>query len=305
MGKESENHIVALFRLHARDTNNISDRIQTPSKMQMPQWFQLTYNVIANGLPLVSDALLGVGGLLLSWEKTATALEPHRKRIAYFCCVIGFLTFAFRFVQQRRADTDTQTLVNNTKTLVNNTNELVKNSNRFLSISSAITALRSQINDIDARIAEAKGNPELVAQLRREADQKRAALTREIANGLNSIVDEMQQRELRYITEVQLNNDEYKTAGPPETLRENAPIAERNLNAIKWRYREDLHTSLLHADHLREALTEGRPLTPDDKKYAAIIQSGLDGDVLDGKFPLGQVWDYFRELAKRSTQIVR
>jgi hypothetical protein len=107
----------------------------------MPHSIHQTYKWLSYALPQFSDLILGVGGLVLSWGKTADRFEHRRKHIGWICFFLGFASFGFRIAQQIQADNDTQTLVNNTNTLVStvqpvltNTNTLVGGMNNLLGI---------------------------------------------------------------------------------------------------------------------------------------------------------------------------
>jgi hypothetical protein len=134
--------------------------------------------------------------------------------------------------------------------------------------------VQSEAIEIKRKLPEAKGNP-----------QKTAVLMQSTAVLMKKVAQQMNQRYYQYTGELSVN---YQWDGRGNAREEYIRINES--------YGRDMLKLLELAEQLRETLVDGRALTPEDEKYAALLKSTAVGN----QFPTPDVVKYLIALADRT-----
>jgi hypothetical protein len=284
----------------------------------MPPFVKSTILWFADVLPDISNALLAVLGVLMSFPEKAEKIEKNplwRKAIAYTCIVFGLAGLAASTYQRRQATSKMEILVGNVNVLVTNTNTLITNTNATVTNTNALLTtfglLMPQVYAINARVAtlnvkieEAKGNPQLVATLQAQAialrEQSDTASRKVLVAMEPGIVREMKAVSHSWYIEI----DRLKTPmiGNPYVSPSDEQRVVGEIRDIDQNYSMRIRPMMITANELRIQLLQ---LLPPDKTRADEVYVATFVNAMDGKTTsydeLENAANYLEMLAKRVT----
>jgi len=246
----------------------------------MPHWLES----IADDLPLITDSMLAIGGIILALY--VDDLVRWRKRVVLGLMIVVLIGLGVRHFLAKKAGEETRTLITNTDKLLSGNQTLLEDVKTVLGMARTIPTITQQLDDVK-RMETTK------AQL---SPQKKAAIDQEVVNMARTLGTELRERQMQYQQQVNKNHEFYNTSRTPTTATRLGQEEADQLSALNGAYRRDIHQLLDLAEHVRVLLIQGQPLTPDDKHYAEIMQKGLDWNI-GSDFPAMEIGRYLSTLA--------
>lgn len=274
-------------------------------------------------LPAVSTLILVLLGVIMSLPTLADTVEKtskYRKVLAIVCFAAGSIGFYSDVVQRHGSDKqgkelveDTQTSLTDTKSVLTDTNNVVT---RIGLMQLQFAELNTRLREIDLKVAEARGNPRLIADLQtqlRDTQAKADTLSKtSLLLMAPGIVAEMEHswrnwsdedEKLQDIGDIvvrewfhqhpQASQQELEQGG--EQAREPNTKERTELSRV---YTLQLLPLLTNANYLRQELLRGSEQTVEDKKNALIFMRALAGDSINW-LEMKQITGYTANLVKR------
>jgi hypothetical protein len=275
---------------------------------------------LIDAVPEVSNIILGVLGVLMSFPQKAEAIEKDprlRRPIATICIGIGLAGFLVGIHQRHQSNSQMEELVRNMNVLVTNTNNLIKNTDATVTNTNALLTtfglLMPQVYAINARVAtlnvkieEAKGNPKLVATLQAQAialrEQSDTASRKVLVAMEPGIVREMKAVSNSWYVEI----DRLKT--PMIGRSDVSPSEEQRvvggIRDVDQNYSTRIRPMMITANELRIQLLQLLPpdKTRTDEVYVAKFVNAMDGKTTSYD-ELDNAANYLEMLAKRVTSL--
>jgi hypothetical protein len=252
---------------------------------------------IEDALPEVSNLVLAVVGVVMSLPKLAERIEDRRTTryaVAISCFSLGFAGFLISVNQRQQANVQMTTLVNNANISVTNTTDLVTKTNSVVTQVGAmlpqVVTLNSRTADIKLELESAKGDPEVVAFLQRQAAMAKAqadASSRQLLLAmLSGVVHEMKYWEQRWGFEDRALRNQIDMLHSDRPILPNKIVDER-ISELKSKraglgadYSKQVIPVMTNANFLRFQLFQGSETTPDEQRGADILTKVSAGEVI-------------------------
>jgi hypothetical protein len=264
---------------------------------------------LIDALPDISNLILVLVGVIMSMPKLAEKIEDHalaRNVVGVGCVFLGLAGFVVSINQRRAATSQMGNLVTDVHTLVTNTNTLVVNTNTVALLVPSVSTLNARVADLNLKIDAAKGNPQLIAALQKQAKEAQTqadlaskrlifAIVPGISNALYSIGNEWYLQDDILIT--QGATASYANGDP----RKRVTLLSNGHAEFSKKYTTQAISLMPTADSLRQQLLEQLPLsaqTEEDKNEAKLFAKIKGGEgVLSGD--LIRAGGYLRSLSQR------
>jgi len=285
---------------------------------------QVTKSVLswlADALPDISNILLAVLGVLMSFPAKAEEIEKNpfwRKVIAYTCIGVALAGFAASTYQRRHFNSQISRLLTDDDKLVINTTNLVKSANVVVTDFSIVTPKLNAVEDhlakLNLKIAAAreKHDPRLIADLEAQAALARAQADNLSRTLLLSLAPGIVQQ-MRYLADQWDLDDRWLDVRPThdEFKRDHPEIKESDIEEARFNFRRQSKANLtesymkkilpvmISANSLRVELLQGSQETDNDRKNAVLFAKVLAGESIRWA-EMGQVAGYMEGLIRKT-----
>ncbi len=240
----------------------------------------------------------GVFIAFLAFATAASTFWQRPPKVVKAILVIAFFGLMCGELWMIRKDRDAHDLAEK-----NAHNDEVIQSNKLTLLLAQTYLANQHLVKLEGQMAAAKGNPELIALLQKQAEAAKAQVTAAsdqlLIGMVQTVANQMNRRAFQYSRERTSITDNASYAAPKD-IPARKKVASAAIAQLNYRYQIDMTGLLSIADHLRQQILQGQKLTPEDEKEAASFKSALDGDfsTFDGE----RIATYLDNLTKRIPQ---
>lgn len=287
----------------------------------MPHVIKTIILSLADALPDISNILLAVLGVLMSFPAKAEEIERNpawRKTIAYSCIVVAIAGFAASTYQRRHFNSQIDTLVTDDDKLVKDSDRLITTTDTLVTdthtmvtsvgiLMPNLNALQTRIADLGVKIAAAKErhDPRLVADLQAQAKAAQSeadkATKKILLAMVQSLVDQLGNGKMKWVDEYDNSYHFYyehiehvqREGGSKEEIKKIEDAWDKLKEQINGRHRAQMRDVIANANYLREQALQVLPETNDDKTAGGLLGGDFEPRDID------KATAYLRRLAGR------